>query len=494
MPLRSRHFNNKLSLLTDFYQLTMSYAAWKTGQAHKEGVFDLYFRRNPFEGGYAIHAGLESVLEFVENFKINSEECQFLSKLTAANGEPLFEPAFIDYLSHLRLTLDIEAIPEGRVVFANEPLYRIQGPILQCQLIETPLLNMVNFETLIATKASRVREAAGHDQILEFGLRRAQGIDGGLSASRAAYIGGVDATSNILAGKMFGIPLRGTHAHSWVMSFDDELEAFRTFAKAMPNNCVLLVDTFDTLEGVKKAVQVGLEMKSRNEHMLGIRLDSGDLAYLSIEARKILDEAGLKDVKIVASNDLDENLILSLKQQGAKIDVWGVGTKLVTAYDQPALGGVYKLAAMREHQGVFQNRIKLSEQAVKTTNPGIHQVRRFTVEGFFVGDMIYDVRAIPKNDFVMMDPFDPTRRKVFSQNDSFEDLLKPVVKNGKIIYQNPSLEEIKSVRAHDISKLHPTSRRFTFPHVYPVGLESGLQSIKNEMILNLRGIREGAHS
>lgn len=484
----ARHSNQNLSLLTDFYQLTMAYAAWKSGQQHKEGVFELYFRRNPFEGGYAIHGGLEAVLEFIQNFHIDQEQCAYLKSLTGPNGQPLFDVEFIEYLSELKLTVDVEAIPEGRVVFANEPLYRVQGPILQCQLIETPLLNLVNFETLIATKASRLREAAGSDQILEFGLRRAQGIDGGLSATRAAYIGGADATSNILAGKMFGVPLRGTHAHSWVMSFDDELESFRTFAKAMPNNCVLLVDTFDSLEGVRKAAEIGREMKARGEQMLGIRLDSGDLAYLSIEARKILDEAGLKDAKIVASNDLDENLILSLKQQGAKIDIWGVGTKLVTAYDQPALGGVFKLAAMREKSGPFQNRIKLSEQTAKTTNPGIHQVRRFTTGGLYAGDMIYDIREVPKGDFIMIDPLDPTRRKVFTKDESFEDLLKPVVKNGQVIYQSPPLEEIRQTRVRDVSLLHPSSRRFTFPHTYPVGLEAGLQKLKNEMILQLRGL------
>lgn len=322
MNALSSLYKQNLSLLTDFYQLTMVYAAWKTGRdTAKWGVFDLYFRNNPFKGGYAVNCGLGSVLDFVENFRISEEDCDYLATLKGADGNVLFEKAFLEFLFKMRLEVDIDAIEEGRVVFPNEPMLRVSGPIWQCQLLETPVLNMVNFETLIATKASRVKEAAGTAAVLEFGLRRAQGIDGGLAAARAAYIGGVDATSNVLAGKMFGIPLKGTHAHSWVMSYDDETEAFEKFADAMPGNCIFLVDTYDSMEGVKHAIQVGLKMKARGQKMLGIRLDSGDLAYLSAEARKLLDEAGLHDAKIVASNDLDENLIQDLNFQGAKIDI-----------------------------------------------------------------------------------------------------------------------------------------------------------------------------
>ncbi len=315
----------------------------------------------------------------------------YLATLSGNDGRPLFEAAFLDYLRGLRLAVDVDAVPEGTAVFPHEPLVRVRGPMLHCQLLETPLLTIVNFATLVATKAARVALAARGDPVLEFGLRRAQGIDGGLAASRAAYVGGCHATSNVLAGKRFGIPVRGTHAHSWVMSFDDELESFEAYAAAMPNNCVFLVDTYDTLEGVRHAAAVGQRLQAAGHKMVGIRLDSGDLAYLSIEARKILDAAGLADAAILASNDLDERLIESLKQQGATIAVWGVGTKLVTAYDQPALGGVYKLGAIQDDAGAWHHKLKLSEQTAKTSTPGVQQVRRFFhADGSADGDAIFD--------------------------------------------------------------------------------------------------------
>jgi len=307
-----------------------------------------------------------------------------------------------------------------------------------------------------------------------------------LTAARSCYLAGCDATSNVLAGKVFGIPVRGTHAHSWIMSFDSELEAFMKYAEAMPNNCIFLVDTYDTLQGVRHAVEAGRWLKSKGHKMLGIRLDSGDLAYLSIEARKILDEAGFQDAKIVASNDLDENLIVSLKQQGAKIDTWAVGTKLVTAFDQPALGGVFKLVAMREKTGEYRDRIKLSEQIAKVTNPGIHQVRRFFENGLMVGDMIYDIRSAVSKEAVIVDPNDPFRRKKFSATTEFIDLLKPVVEKGRVIYARPSLDEIRKTCAKEISQLHPATRRFANPHAYVVGLEAGLHQKKTDMILKLR--------
>ncbi len=487
-------YNANLSLLTDLYQVTMAYAGWKSGFAEKGQekitVFELYYRSNPFGGGFAVSCGLSSILDLIEDFHISQEDCEYLASLTGADQEPLFEKAFLDYLRDMKLTVDVEAIEEGRVVFANQPILRIKGPILQCQLLETPLLNLFNFETLIATKASRVKEAAGKDQVLEFGLRRAQGIDGALLASRAAYVGGADASSNVLAGKIYGIPQRGTHAHSWVMAFDDEQEAFNAFAKAMPNNSVLLVDTYDTLEGVRKAVETAKWLKSQGHSLLGIRLDSGDLAYLSFEARKILDRAGLNDTKIVASNDLDENLIVNLKLQGAKIDIWGVGTKLVTAYDQPALGGVYKLTAVKDGQGPWQYRIKLSEQMIKVTTPGIHQVRRFMMDGLFAGDMIFDIDRPPKGAGTIVDPFDHTRRKSFGPAASFEDLLKPCVRNGKVIAGRDSLDKIRERRLRDVEALHPAVRRFLNPHVYPVGLEPQLYSMKNKMILDRRGLAQ----
>jgi len=355
----------------------MAYGYWKLGRTQDEAVFNLFFRTQPFKGGYTIACGLEYVIDFLEDFKFQDDDIKYLAELKGNDGKALFEPAFLDYLKNLQLNLDIDAIEEGIVVFPQEPLLRVRGPIIQCQLIETPLLNIINFQTLIATKAARVCQAAKGEPVLEFGLRRAQGIDGALTASRAAYIGGCAATSNVLAGKLFGIPVKGTHSHSWVMSFDTEQQAFDAYAEAMPNNCVFLVDTYDTLEGVKKAIETGKQLRAQGHEMVGIRLDSGDLAYLSIEARKLLDNNGFEKAYIVASNELDENVIENLKQQGATIAVWGVGTKLVTAYDHAALNGIYKLAAIRKPKQEWEYKIKLSEEFAKINIPGLLNVRRF---------------------------------------------------------------------------------------------------------------------
>ncbi|HEX8833371.1 MAG TPA: nicotinate phosphoribosyltransferase, partial [Abditibacteriaceae bacterium] len=374
-----QHNNSNLALLTDLYQLTMAYGYWKNRVADREAVFHLTFRKNPFAGGFSIACGLQPALEYLQNLKFDETDLEYLATLRGNDQKLLFDRAFLDYLRDMEWQIDVDAIEEGTVVFPHEPLMRVQGPMLQCQLVETALLNILNFQTLIATKAARVCLAARGEDVLEFGSRRAQGIDGALSASRAAYIGGCAATSNVLAGKLFDIPVKGTHAHSWVMLFDDELESFKAYAKAMPNNCVFLVDTYNTLDGVRHAVQVGQWLRPLGHRLAGIRLDSGDLAYLSIEARRILDEAGFTEVPIVASNDLDEHLIASLKEQGARIAVWGVGTRLVTGGDQAALGGVYKLSAVREGDG-WKTKIKLSEQAIKVSNPGIQQVRRYADE------------------------------------------------------------------------------------------------------------------
>jgi nicotinate phosphoribosyltransferase len=327
------------ALLTDLYQLTMAYGYWKTGKADQEAAFHLIFRTHPFKGGFTLASGLEDSLRFLSGFRFEQPDLAYLAALKGNDTEPLFEAAFLEYLGRLRLKVDVDAVPEGTVVFPQEPLLRVRGPILQAQLIETALLNLVNFQSLIATKAARVCLAAQGDPVIEFGLRRAQGVDGALTAARAAYIGGCAGTSNVLAGRLWGIPVMGTHAHSWVMSFDDELASFNAYADALPNNCVFLVDTYGSLDGVRHAAEVGIRLEKQGHRLAGIRLDSGDLAYLSIEARKILDSSGFKDAAIVASNDLDEHLVASLKQQGAAINIWGVGTKLVTAYDQPALGG-----------------------------------------------------------------------------------------------------------------------------------------------------------
>jgi nicotinate phosphoribosyltransferase len=477
------------SLLTDLYQLTMAYGYWKSGKGEQEAVFNLFFRRNPFKGGYAIACGLAPVLDFLNNFRVDASDIAYLASLKGNDDQALFEQGFLDYLAAMEFTCSIEAIPEGTVVFPHEPLFRITGPLIQCQLIETPLLNIVNFQTLIATKASRVVQATKGEQVLEFGLRRAQGVDGGLAASRAAYIGGCHATSNVLAGKMYGIPVRGTHAHSWVMSFDTELEAFETYASVMPNNCVFLVDTYDTLEGVKQAIAVGQKLREKGYRMAGIRLDSGDLAYLSIEARKLLDAAGFQEANIVASNDLDEYTVESLKMQDAEINVWGIGTKLVTAYDQPALGGVYKIAAIRNAAGAWDYKVKLSEQSIKISNPGIQQVRRFYQGEEYITDMIYHTeQPLPQEGYTIIDPMDMTRRKQISADTAWEDLLVPVLVQGKAVYTPPSIHETRQRTATQLASFHAGIKRFSNPHSYPVGLEQSLFEQKMQIIMQLKGL------
>jgi nicotinate phosphoribosyltransferase len=479
-----------LALLTDLYQLTMAYGYWKLGRAEREAVFHLFFRKAPFAGGYAVAAGLGPAIEYVRDFRFDESDLAYLATLSGNDDQPLFEVGFLDYLRQLRLAVDIDAMPEGTVAFAQEPLVRVRGPMLQCQILETVLLNIINFQTLIATKAARICMATGGEPVLEFGLRRAQGIDGGLTASRAAYLGGCAATSNVLAGKQYGIPVKGTHAHSWVMSFDDEMSAFEGYAEAMPNNCVFLVDTYDTLDGVRNAVEVGKRLREQGHQMVGIRLDSGDLAYLSIEARKILDAGGFPDAAIVASNDLDEHIIESLKSQGARIAVWGVGTKLATAYDQPALGGVYKLGAMKDDSGEWRPKVKLSEQAAKTTIPGVLQVRRFQAGGKLTGDMIYDeTRGIDTRE-IIVDVKDGNRRKRMPAMAVGEDLLAPAMRGGKLAgaYADgaETLEVARTRAAFELARLHPSVRRLLNPHEHPVGIDIGLHELRDQMIREVR--------
>ena len=464
----------------------MAYGYWKSGTAEKEAVFNLFFRKNPFQGGYAIAAGLAPVIDVLAAFRFSKQDIEYLRTLQGNNDAALFDDAFLEHLSELQFECDVDAIPEGTVVFPHEPLVRVRGPIMQCQILETFLLNVINFQTLIATRAARICQSAGDDPVLEFGLRRAQGIDGGLAASRAAYIGGVAATSNVLAGRLFDIPVKGTHAHSWVMSFEDEMAAFEAYAEAMPNNCVFLVDTYDTVEGVKKAITVGRQLRDRGYEMVGIRLDSGDLAWLSIEARRLLDDAGFPDATIVASNDLDERLIEDLKHQNAQINVWGVGTKLATAYDQPALGGVYKLSAVREPNGDWEPRVKLSEQAIKVSNPGIQQVRRYRTEQEFVADAIYDERLGFGDLARIVDPMDPTRQRVLPSDGQFEDLLIPIFRTGKSVYEPPTIHASRSRTKEQLAMLHQGVRRFVNPHQYAVGLEANLHEQKTELILKSR--------
>jgi len=482
-------YNSPLALLTDLYQLTMAYGYWKLGRAEQRGVFHLFFRSPPFGGGYTLAAGLQPALDFLEGFTFEESDIDYLASLRGNDGGPLFvDPGFLDYLSKLWLTCDVHALPEGSLCYGREPLLRVSGPMLQCQLLETALLNIINFQTLLATKAARICFAARGEPVIEFGLRRAQGIDGGLAASRAAYIGGCAATSNVLAGKFFGIPVKGTHAHSWVMSFDAELESFEQYAQALPNNCVFLVDTYDTLDGVRNAIEVGNRLRARGHEMVGIRLDSGDLAYFSIEARKLLDAAGFPQAAILASNDLDEKIIESLKQQGAQIAVWGVGTKLVTAYDQPALGGVYKLGALQNADGTWQPKVKLSEQVVKTSIPGILQVKRFAAAGEYIGDLIYDELLGCDPQQTIVDPKDSTRRKKMPADAVGRDVLIPVMKEGRRVAPAESLQTIRERVQHEVSHLNAGSKRFLNPHEYPVGLDARLQAQRDRMI---REAREG---
>ena len=459
----------------------MAYGYWKSGKDRDEAVFHLYFRENPFDGGYTIAAGLEQAVRYVESLRFTDDDLRFLSTATGNDGKPLFPDDFLKHLSKLDIRLDVDAIPEGTVVFPQEPLVRVVGPMVQAQIVESALLNIINFQSLIATKAARVVHAANGDPVIDFGLRRAQGVDGALAASRASYIGGCVGTSNVLAGATYDIPVKGTHAHSWVMAFPNELDAFEKYAEVMPNNCLLLVDTYNTLQGVRNAIEIGKRLHARGHELMGIRLDSGDLAYLSNEARKMLDAAGLQKASIAASNELDEHLIASLKQQGAKIDVWGVGTKLVTAWDQPALGGVYKLSAMRSHDGEWQHKIKISEQAIKTSNPGMLQVRRFDD-----ADMIFDQLA-GEPSHVIVDPLDLTRRRVVPETARYRDLLVPVFRGGRRVYELPGIEQIRERREEELKRFHPGVKRFENPHRYPVGLEKSLFDLKTRLVLEARG-------
>ncbi|MCC7384599.1 MAG: nicotinate phosphoribosyltransferase [Deltaproteobacteria bacterium] len=481
-------YRHSLALLTDLYQLTMAYGYWKHRVHEREAVFHLYFRKNPFGGGFTVAAGLAQALELLRRFRFDEDDRRYLATLEGNDGKPLFERAFLDYLGQLTLDLDVDGVEEGTVVFPQEPLLRVRGSMIQAQLLETPLLNLINFQTLIATKAARVCSAARGDPVIEFGLRRAQGIDGGLTASRAAYLGGCAATSNVLAGRLFGIPVRGTHAHSWVMFFDGELEAFEAYAEALPNNCVLLVDTYDTLRGVDHAIVVGQHLRRRGFELGGIRLDSGDLAYLSIEARKKLDAAGFPRAVIVGSNDLDEHLIESLKTQEAAIGVWGVGTKLATAYDQPALGGVYKLSGMRDAAGQWHHRIKLSEQAIKVSTPGVQQVRRYERGGEFIADAIWDELGSAFDGATIIDPLDWHRRKIIPDGTPHQELLRPILRRGRAVYDPPPLQASRDRVIAQLSHFHAGIKRFANPHQYPVGLEQGLHRLKEQLISEARDV------
>jgi nicotinate phosphoribosyltransferase len=473
-------YGGSLALLTDLYQLTMAAGYWKAGHAEREAVFHLTYRRPPFGGGYAIAAGLSSALAYLRRFRFTADDVAYLATLTDNEDKPLFERGFLDYLRELRFTCTVDAVPEGALVFAHEPILRVRGPLLQAQLVETPLLTLINFQTLIATKASRIVQVA-KGPVLEFGLRRAQGFDGGLGASRAAYIGGCSATSNVLAGKLFGIPVRGTHAHSWVMFHGDELASFRAYADALPGNCTFLVDTYDTLDGVKNAITVGNELRARGHEFAGIRLDSGDLAHLSSQARTLLDAAGFPKARIVASNDLDEHLIQAIQEQGARIDTWGVGTKLVTAFDQPALGGVYKLGAFKDERGNWRYPIKLSEQPIKISNPGVLQVLRCWNGQELVGDVIYDELQELAPDCYDLERATPLPNPV-ERSDRQHRLLETVLDRGAPTARDSSVERARARCAEDLAALSTRTKRFLNPQPYPVVLEGHVHHRKQQLI------------
>lgn len=471
-------------LLTDLYQLTMAYGYWKLNMHEREAAFHLLFRKNPFQGHYALSCGLASIIEFLTAWKFAQDDLAYLATLKNSQQKPLFPQEFLAYLDQLSFTCHVDAIPEGTIVFSHEPLLRIEGPLLQCQLLESPLLNMINFQTLIATKASRVCQAAQDDPVIEFGMRRAQGPDGALSASRAAYIGGCTATSNTLAGKLYDIPVSGTHAHSWVTAFSSEIEAFQAYANVMPYNGTLLVDTFNTLEGVKHAIEVGQQLRAMGADLLAIRLDSGDMAQLSIKARKLLDDAGFNHTNIIASNSLDEYVIRDLKQKGAKISAWGVGTNLATAYDHPALDGVYKLSALRNMKNEWEYKLKLSEVEVKVSNPGRHQVRRFFCNEQYITDVIYDLELGISDTPEAVWLNDHLKNIRLDDHDAFVDLLQPIFRHGKLLAEQESIHEIRNRAIAEVKNYYATQQEKN----YPVALEKNLYELKQALIKNLRKI------
>jgi len=474
-----------LTLLTDLYELTMMQGYFKEKDANETVIFDAFYRNNPMNGGYAICAGLDQVIEYIKNLHFEEDDINYL------RSTGLFEEDFLDYLRHFRFSGDIYAIPEGTVIFPREPLVKVIAPIMEAQLVETALLNIINHQSLIATKAARVVYAAKGDGVMEFGLRRAQGPDAGIYGARAAMIAGCIGTSNVLCGKMFDVPVKGTHAHSWIMSFPDELTAFRTYAKLYPTACILLADTYDTLNsGIPNAIKVFQEMKEAGIPLTvyGIRLDSGDLAYLSKKAKQMLDEAGFPDAVISASNDLDETLITSLKLQGAAINSWGVGTNLITSKDCPSFGGVYKLAAVLDkHSNKFIPKIKLSENAEKITNPGNKTIQRIYDRntGKIIADLIciVDEKYDTSKSLLLFDPIETWKKTHLAPNSyTMRELMVPIFKNGKCVYESPKVMEIREYCKEEMATLWEESLRLEFPHKVHVDLSNELWHMKNQLL------------
>ena len=472
-----------LTLLTDLYELTMMQGYYEKGQ-NENVIFDVFFRQNPCNNGYSVCAGLDQVIDYIKNLHFTYDDVDYL------RGLGIFKEDFLHYLSGFHFSGDIYAIPEGTVVFPKEPLLKVVAPIMEAQLVETAILNIINHQSLITTKTSRIVFAANGDGIMEFGLRRAQGPDAGLYGARAAMIGGCVGTSNVLAGQMFDVPVMGTHAHSWIMSFPDEYTAFKTYAEMYPDNCTLLVDTYDTLKsGVPNAIRVFQEFKDAGKPLIkyGIRLDSGDLAYLSKEARKMLDEAGFPEATICASNDLDEFLLHDLKMQGAAIDSWGVGTNLITSKDCPSFGGVYKLAAIQNEEGEFVPKIKISENTEKITNPGNKTIYRIyeKASGKIKADLICFADEVidSKQDLLLFDPMDTWKKtKLAGGTYTVREILLPIFKNGECLYKSPTLKEIAAYCREEKDTLWDETKRLFYPHRVYVDLSQKLYAVKQSLL------------
>lgn len=472
-----------LTLLTDLYEMTMMQGYFKSAN-HDVAVFDAFYRKNPCDGGYAICAGLDQVIDYIKNLHFSAEDISYL------RGLRIFDEDFLSYLENFRFSGDIYAIPEGTLIFPREPLIKVIAPIMEAQLVETAILNIINHQSLIATKAARVCYAAGSDGVMEFGLRRAQGPDSGTYGARAAVIGGCKGTSNVLAGQLFDVPVLGTHAHSWIMSFPDEYTAFKTYANLYPSACILLVDTYDTLKsGVPHAIRVFREMREAGIPLTyyGVRIDSGDLAYLSKQIRKMLDDAGFPDAVISASNDLDEYLIESLKLQGAEITSWGVGTNLITAKDNPAFGGVYKMAAIQKEDGNFVPKIKISENSEKITNPGNKTIYRIydKATGKIRADLIClaDETFDEACDMNLFDPNEPWKKtRIAGGTYTLRELLVPVFENGKCVYDSPKVMDIQAACTKEKDTIWDETKRFVNPSRIYVDLSDKLYRLKHDLL------------
>ena len=460
----------------------MACGYWKADVTDYEAAFHVTFRKNPFGGQFTVACGLATAVDFLRTLQFAETEIAYLGSQRGNDGKPLFDSGFLDYLRDLQLTCDVDAIPEGTLVFPNEPLIRVCGPVAECQLLETALLNILNFQSLIATKATRVCLAAKGDPVIEFGLRRSQGVDGGLTAARAAYIGGCAGTSNLQAGQQFGIPVSGTQAHSWIMFFENEFEAFQSYARALPNNCIFLVDTYNSIEGIRHAIEIGSELRRQGHEMIGVRLDSGDRVALSIKARRMLDDAGFANAKIVCSGDLDEYMMTDLKQRGAKIDVWGVGTKLATGQPDAAIGGIYKLGAIRRPGGEWQYRIKLSEESAKASVPSSLQVRRFyQTDGRFMADAIYEADHDVSEPCEIVDVETEDKTKI-PRNTHHSDLLVPIFRAGELVYEQPTIEESREHVRKQLSCAPPEILQLNDPVPYKIGLEQSLHELRSRLI------------